>query len=76
MGDFQWEWNRGEFYVGGYCFMLAHFAAINVGLIDREGIMGTGTTTVLSWLIVSIFTIWLVIVLRSPRLPVGERELQ
>ncbi|GMH47574.1 hypothetical protein TrRE_jg9879 [Triparma retinervis] len=31
--------------------MLAHFAAINVGLIDREGIMGTGTTTVLSWLI-------------------------
>ena len=33
--------------------MLAHFAAINVGIIDREGIMGTGTTTVLSWLIVS-----------------------
>ena len=31
--------------------MLAHFALINSEILDSRGIFGTGTTTVLSWMI-------------------------
>ena len=47
-GDFD-PLHHGRVYFGGYTLMLLHFAAINTKIIDPNGIMGTGTTTVLSW---------------------------
>lgn len=53
IGNFCWGWKEGGggVYVGGYVFMLLHFSAIHVGLLDQKGMFATGTTTVISWFI-------------------------
>jgi len=56
LGDFRLRTaGAGGFYFGGYLFMLGHFAAINSNCVDAKGIFGTGTTTVLSWMIGFLF---------------------
>jgi len=63
------EWSSGSIYVGGFWFMLIHFAMINTRVISNLSMNATGTVTITSW-----FLGWLFIFHRSIKdLPVGKK---